>query len=79
MSTIKANIIDSSASTTEFKDPVAANGDKQWLDSYGIIKSHRNIISENITIPAGTNGFSAVAITVADDKTVDIQGEWVIV
>ena len=79
MSTIKANIIDSSASTTEFKDPVAANGDKQWLDSYGIINSHRNIISENITIPAGTNGFSAGAITVANDKTVDIQGECVII
>ena len=79
MSTIKANIIDSSSSTTEFKDPVAANGDKQWLDSYGIIKSHRATISENITIPAGTNGFSAGAISVADGYTVDVQGEWVIV
>ena len=79
MSTIKANIIDSSASTTEFKDPVAANGDKQWLDSYGIIKSHRDTISENITIPAGTNGFSAGAISVSDGYTVDVQGEWVIV
>ena len=79
MSTIKANIIDSSTSTTEFKDPVAANGDKQWLDSYGIIKSHRATISENITIPAGTNGFSAGAISVSDGYTVDVQGEWVIV
>ena len=79
MSTIKANIIDSSSSTTEFKDPVAANGDKQWLDSYGIIKSHRATISENITIPAGTNGFSAGAISVSDGYTVDVQGEWVIV
>ncbi len=79
MSTIKANIIDSSTPTTEFKDPVAANGDKQWLDSYGIIKSHRATISENITIPAGTNGFSAGAITVANGYTVNVQGEWVIV
>ena len=79
MSTIKANIIDSSTSTTEFKDPVAANGDKQWLDSYGIIKSHRATISENITIPSDTNGFSAGPITVANGNTVDIQGEWVIV
>ena len=79
MSTIKANIIDSSTPTTEFKDPVAANGDKQWLDSYGIIKSHRATISENITIPAGTNGFSAGAISVSDGYTVDVQGEWVIV
>ena len=79
MSTIKANIIDSSTSTTEFKDPVAANGDKQWLDTYGIIKTHRDTINENVTIPAGTNGFSAGAITVANGRTVDIQGEWVIV
>ena len=79
MSTIKANIIDSSTSTTEFKDPVAANGDKQWLDTYGIIKTNRDTINENVTIPAGTNGFSAGAITVANGRTVDIQGEWVIV
>ena len=79
MSTIKANIIDSSTPTTEFKDPVAANGDKQWLDTYGIIKTNRDTINENLTIPAGTNGFSAGAITVADAKTVDIQGEWIII
>ena len=79
MSTIKANIIDSSTPTTEFKDPVAANGDKQWLDTYGIIKTNRDTINENVTIPAGTNGFSAGAITVANGRTVDIQGEWVIV
>ena len=79
MSTIKANIIDSSTSTTEFKDPVAANGDKQWLDTYGIIKTNRDTINENVTIPAGTSGFSAGAITVANGRTVDIQGEWVIV
>ena len=79
MSTIKANIIDSSTPTTEFKDPVAANCDKQWLDTYGIIKTNRNTISENITIPAGTNGFSAGAISVSDGYTVDVQGEWVIV
>ena len=79
MSTIKANIIDSSTPTTEFKDPVAANGDKQWLDTYGIIKTNRDTINENVTIPAGTNGFSAGAITVANGRTVDVQGEWVIV
>ena len=79
MSTIKANIIDSSTPTTEFKDPVAANGDKQWLDTYGIIKTNRDTINENLTIPAGTNGSSAGAITVANGRTVDVQGEWVIV
>ena len=79
MATLKANIIDSTGSTTELKDTLTANGDKQWLDTYGIIKSNRNTINENVTIPAGTNGFSAGAITVANGRTVEIQGEWVIV
>ena len=38
MSTLRANIIDSAVST-EFKDTVTANGDKQWVDSYGVIKT----------------------------------------
>ena len=38
MSTIKANIIDSTTTATEFKDTITANGDKQWVDSYGVIK-----------------------------------------
>ncbi len=59
MSTIKANIIDSSSATTEFKETITANGDKQWVDSYGVIKTNRTTIAENVTIPAGTNGLSS--------------------
>ena len=44
MSTLRANIIDSSV-TTEFKDTVTANGDKQWVDSYGVIKTNRATIN----------------------------------
>ena len=40
MSTLRANIIDS-AVNTEFKDTITANGDKQWVDSYGVIKTNR--------------------------------------
>ena len=65
--------------STEFKDPIAANGDKQWIDTYGVIKTNRDTINEDITIPAGTNGFSTGTISVANGRTVDIQGEWVIV
>jgi len=79
MSTLKANIIDSSSSTTEFKDAISANGDKQWVDTYGTIKTNRDTIAENVTIPAGTNGVSAGPITVANGFTIDAQGEWVIV
>ena len=56
MSTIKANIIDSTSATTEFKETITANGDKQWVDTYGVIKTNRTTIAENVTIPSGTNG-----------------------
>ena len=79
MSTLKANVIDSTTATSDFVDKISANGDNQWLDTYGVIKTNRDTIAENVTIPAGTNGFSAGAITVANGRTVDVQGEWVIV
>ncbi len=79
MSTLKANIIDSSGSTTEFKDIVTANGDKQWVDTYGVIKTNRDTISEDITIASGTNGFSSGPITIANGNTITVNGEWAIV
>ena len=78
MSTLRANIIDST-STTEFKDTITANGEKQWVDSYGVIKTNRTTIAENVTIPSGTNGLSSGPITIADTYQVNVQGEWVIV
>ena len=54
MSTLRANIIDS-AVTTEFKDTITANGDKQWVDSYGVIKTNRSTIDEDVTIPEQTD------------------------
>jgi len=79
MSTLKANIIDSTTSTTDFKKSIAANGDKQWVDSYGVIKTNRTTIAEDVTIPADTNGLSAGPITIADGFTVTQLGEWTIV
>ena len=79
MSTIKANIIDSTSSTTEFKETITANGDKQWVDSYGVIKTNRTTISEDITIPADTNGLSSGPIVIAEGNEVTVNGEWVIV
>jgi hypothetical protein len=79
MSTLKANIIDSTTSSTEFKETITANGDKQWVDTYGVIKTNRTTIAEDVTIPAGTNGLSAGPITIADGFTVTQLGEWVIV
>ena len=78
MSTLRANIIDSSV-TTEFKDTVTANGDKQWVDSYGVIKTNRNNINENVEIPTGTNGLSTGPVQINSGFTVTVNGEWVIV
>ena len=79
MSTIKANIIDSTTPNTEFKDTITANGDKQWVDSYGVIKTNRTTISEDVTIPADTNGLSSGPIVIAEGNEVTVNGEWVIV
>jgi len=78
MSTLRANIIDSSV-TTEFKDTITANGDKQWVDSYGVIKTNRTTITEDVTIPSGTNGLSTGPISISSGNTVTVNGEWVIV
>ena len=79
MSTIKANIIDSTTPSTEFKDTITANGDKQWVDSYGVIKTNRSTIDEDVTIPAGTNGLSTGVVSISSGQTVTVNGEWTIV
>ena len=79
MSTLKANIVESTAVTTEFKDVITANGDKQWVDSYGIIKTNRDTISEDVVIPSGSNGLSSGPVTIASGYTVTVTGEWAIV
>ena len=78
MSTLRANIIDST-STTEFKDTITANGEKQWVDSYGVIKANRATIAEDVTIPSGTNGLSTGPVSISTGNTVTVNGEWVIV
>ena len=78
MSTLRANIIDS-AVTTEFKDTITANGDKQQVDSYGVIKTNRSTIDEDVTIPAGTNGLSTGVVSISSGQTVTVNGEWTIV
>ena len=78
MSTLRANIIDS-AVNTEFKDTITANGDKQWVDSYGVIKTNRATINENVTIPSSTNGLSTGPVSISSGNTVTVNGEWVIV
>jgi len=58
-----------------------ANGDKQWLDTYGIFKANRNTIGENVTIPQNTNAMTAGPITINNNYTITIAdgASWSIV
>ena len=58
------------------KSGLQANGASQWLDSQGIIKSHGTTIDEDVTIPAGTNAFSVGDVTVANGRTITVNGIW---
>ena len=79
MTKLIVNNIDSRSTSTEFKDIITANHKKQWLDTYGVIKAFKNTIDKNVTIPSGTNGVSAGAITISSGNTVTVKGEWRIV
>ncbi len=66
----------SSHDKVSFLDPISANGKSQWLDSYGVIKTNTTNIDENVTIPSGTNGFTAGPITINPGKQVTVNGSW---
>ena len=57
-----------------------ASGDKQYLDSYGIIKRNRNNIGESITINNGDSCGSFGPITINSGVTIQVAsgGAWVI-
>ena len=79
MTKIVVSNVDSRAATTNFLDPISANNAHQWVDTYGVIKTNRDEIAENVTIPVGTNGLSSGPITVTDGYTINVKGSWVIV
>ena len=79
MTKLIVNSVDSRSTSTEFKDIVTANHEKQWLDSYGVIKAFKNSIDENVTIPSGTNGVSAGTTKISSGYTVTVKGEWMII
>jgi hypothetical protein len=60
---------------------LSVNGDKQWIDSYGLIKRNRKNIVENIIIGSNDNCMSVGALTINDNKVVTIEqgGVWTIV
>ena len=64
---------------TQAQTQTFINTQRPALGVNGIIRTNANTISENITIPANTNGMSAGPITIANNKTVTIAGTWSIV
>ena len=65
----------------EVSGRVEANGDAQWIDTYGVMKANRNTIAENVTIPANTNCMTAGPITINNGNTIVISNgsSWSIV
>ena len=58
-----------------------ADGDKQWIDRYGVFKRNRNTVSENVTVNNGDNCMTAGPITINNNITVQINdgGSWSVV
>ena len=52
----------------------------QGLGLNAVIKTNVTTVNENLTVPAGVNGFSVGPITIAGDKTVTVEdgARWVI-
>ena len=72
-----AKITDGSVTAAKINSAVALGGPS--LGTASIIRTNANTISENITIPANTNGMSAGPITIADGNTIILNGTWSIV
>ena len=66
----------SGKTSVSFVDPISANGVKQWLDTYGVIKTNGPNVNEDVTIPVGTNAVSVGSIKVGVGNSVTVQGDW---
>ena len=75
------NIQSSTFSSGQISNGLKINGDKQYIDKYGIIKRNRAIITDNITITANDRCMSAGPIEIQSGNTVTIVngGAWSVV
>ena len=62
-----------------FHDSITANGEKQWLDRFGIIKANSSQLLSNSTIASNTNGVTVGTVRVGDGCTITVRGDWRIV
>ena len=72
-----ANILDGTIVAADINASVELGGPS--LGASSVIRTNAQTISENITIPTGTNGVSGGTITVADGYTVTVNGNWSVV
>ena len=72
-----SDLEDGSVTAAKINSAVALGGPS--LGTASIIRTSANTISENITIPANTNGMTAGPVTIADGYTVTLTGTWSIV
>ena len=81
MTKIIVNTIESKVgvNSVTFHKTITANGKKQWLDRFGIIKANSTEINENVIIPSGTNGLTVGTVKVGAGHSVTVQGNWRVV
>ena len=48
------------------------NGDVQWIDTYGVIRTTRQTIDEDITVPNSTNALSHGIVNINNTRTVTV-------
>ena len=81
MTKIVVNTIRSQTGVTSvtFHDTITANGKKQWLDRFGVIKANSSQLLSNSTISANTNGVTVGTVRVGNGCTITVRGDWRIV
>ena len=81
MTKIVVNTIRSQTGVTSvtFHDTITADGKKQWLDRFGVIKANSSQLLSNSTIAANTNGVTVGTVRVGNGCTITVRGDWRIV
>ena len=81
MTKIIVNTIEPRVGVTSvtFTKSITANGEKQWLDSFGVIKANSSQLLSNSTIAANTNGVTVGTVRVGNGCTITVRGDWRIV
>jgi hypothetical protein len=75
---VVANTYTQSQSDARYKAIGASEGGPS-LGTNSIVRTNANTISENITIPANTNGGTFGPVTIANNFTVTVNGTWSII